>query len=112
MKNNKKGKPEKVGLILDTVLTKSGLINRFNERTVLHRWPEIVGQRASEHTTAVDLSNGILTVDADHSAWKQELTLLFPIIKKKFNELCGEGTVTVVRWKHSATKEPKDDNRR
>ncbi len=95
--NKKKSGPEKIGSVLVSFLKKSGLSGRVDERAVLERWPEIVGSRAAEHTTAIDLSNGILTIDADHAAWKQELTLLFPVIKEKFNKLDGEGTVTVVR---------------
>jgi len=110
--NKKKSGPEKIGSVLVSLLKKSGLSGRVDERVVLERWPEIVGSRAAEHTTAIDLSNGILTVDADHAAWKQELTLLFPTIKEKFNELCGEGTVSVVRWNHAATKRSRNDNTR
>ncbi len=110
--NQKKSGPEKIGSVLVSLLKKSGLSGRVDERVVLERWPEIVGSRAAEHTTAIDLSNGILTVDADHAAWKQELTLLFPTIKEKFNELCGEGTVSVVRWNHAATKRSRNDNTR
>jgi len=108
--NHKKSGPEKIGSVLVSFLKKSGLSGRVDERAVLEKWPEIVGNRAAEHTTAIDLSNGILTVDADHAAWKQELTLLFPAIKEKFNELCGEGTVSVVRWNHAATNRFKNDN--
>ena len=110
--NKKKTGPEKIGSVLVSFLKKSGLSGRVSERTVLERWPEVVGSRAAEHTTAIDLSNGILTVDADHAAWKQELTLLFPAIKEKFNELCGDGTVTVVRWNHTATNRSRKDNTR
>lgn len=99
----RKNSPTKIGPILDDLLKGTEFGNRFQERAVLEKWPEVVGQRIAEHSTPIDLNNGILTIDADHAAWKQEITLMFPVIKDKFNELCGEGTVTAVRWNHRVT---------
>lgn len=95
-----KGRLEPVGAILASVLEGTGLRRRVEERSVLERWPEVAGERLAAHVRAVDLSDGILVLDADHGAWRQESTLLFPEITKRFNERCGAGTVTEIRWRH------------
>lgn len=97
--DRKKARPEHVGTILQSVLDRTGLAARARERSVLETWPEIVGERVAAHTRAVDIEKGILTIEADHAAWKQELTLLFPVIIEKYNARHGDGTVREVRWR-------------
>ncbi len=98
-----KSRPEHVGSILDSVLDQTGLASRARERSVLDEWDEIVGARAAAHTQAVDIRDGVLTLEADHAAWRQELTLLFPAIIEKYNARHGEGTVREVRWRRGGT---------
>ena len=98
-----KARPERVGSILDSVLNQTGLASRAQERSVLGNWEEIVGDRAAAHTRAVDIKDGVLTLEADHAAWRQELTLLFPVIIEKYNARHGEGTVREVRWRRGGS---------
>jgi predicted nucleic acid-binding Zn ribbon protein len=95
-----KGKPQSVGDILPSALAAAGLGRRFAERSVLEDWAQIAGERVAAHSRAVDLRDGVLVLDADHGAWRQELTLLFPTIVRKYNERHGEGTVREIRWLH------------
>ena len=97
--DRKKARPELVGSILESVLDRTGLAARARERGVLESWPEIVGERVAAHSRAVDIADGVLTLEADHAAWKQELTLLFPTIIEKYNARHGRGTVREVRWR-------------
>ncbi len=95
-----KSRPEAVGDILPSVLEAAGLGRRFAERSVLDDWAQIAGERVAAHSRAVDLRDGVLVLDADHGAWRQELTLLFPTIARKYNERHGAGTVREIRWLH------------
>ena len=95
-----KGRLEPVGSILDAVLEGTGLRRRAEERSVLERWVEVAGERLAAHVRAVDLADGVLVLDADHGAWRQEPTLLFPDILRHYNERCGADTVTEIRWLH------------
>ena len=99
-----KARPERVGSILDTVLNQTGLSRRSRERSVLDDWPDVVGERVAEHTQAVDIEDGVLFIEADHAAWRQELTMLFPAIIEKYNTKHGEGTVREVRWRRGGTR--------
>jgi predicted nucleic acid-binding Zn ribbon protein len=95
-----KGRPTAVGDILPAALEAAGLGRRFAERSVLDDWAQVAGERVAAHSRAVDLRDGVLVLDADHGAWRQELTLLFPAIARKYNERHGEGTVREIRWLH------------
>ncbi len=91
--------PMPVSRILNKVLRDCGLSERLEERSPLLAWREVVGEEIAGHSKAVDLDEGILVLEADHGAWRQELTLLIPMIIKKFNALFGEGTVTEIQWR-------------
>jgi predicted nucleic acid-binding Zn ribbon protein len=88
-----------VSSILGAVLKQCGLQERVHERGPLLSWPQIVGAKIAEHSRAVDISDGVLILEADHGAWRQEVSLLTPMIIKKFNALHGEGTVTEIQWR-------------
>jgi len=90
--------PERVGSILDSVLESTGLRRRAEERDLLDAWADVVGERIAAHSRAVDLQDGVLQVDADHAAWRQELTLLFPEILRRFRTRFGDGAVREIRW--------------
>ncbi|MEZ4461774.1 MAG: DUF721 domain-containing protein [bacterium] len=91
--------PQPVSRILEGVLRASGLQDRLEERAALLGWREIVGAEIAAHSRAVDLADGVLTLEADHGAWRQELTMLIPEIIRKFNARYGEGTVATVQWR-------------
>lgn len=95
----KKEGPQPVSRILEGALREFGLHERLAERSVLLKWPEIVGEKIAAHSRAVDLNDGVLILEADHGAWRQELTLLMPMIVARFNEMCGAGAVTEIRWR-------------
>lgn len=90
--------PQPVSRILEGMLRESGLRDRLQGRAALLGWREIVGTEIADHSRAVDLVDGVLTLDADHGAWRQEVTMLVPEIMRKFNARYGEGTVTTIAW--------------
>ena len=102
--DRKKHGPESVGSILDSVLDSTGLRRRTAERTVLEDWPDIVGDKIAGQSRPIDIRDGILVLEADHAAWRQELTLLIPEIIRKLNRKYGEGTVKEIKWKHGGIR--------
>jgi predicted nucleic acid-binding Zn ribbon protein len=95
----KRDGPLPVSRLIEGALRRYGLHDRLEERAALLRWREIVGDEIASHSRAVDLADGILVLEADHGAWRQELTMLVPMIIKKFNAMFGEGTVTDIQWR-------------
>ena len=83
----------------------------WRQRRTLDAWDAVVGREIAAHARAVDLENGVLTLQADHGAWRQELTLLMPQIMERFNSRFGPGTVTEIQWARPATDRRTRDNR-
>ena len=90
--------PRPISGILQDVLKSCGLRERVEERSLLTNWSDVVGPEIARHSRAVDIQEGVLIIDADHGAWRQELALLVPQIIKKFNAMYGQDTVKEVRW--------------
>ncbi len=88
-----------VSRILEAALRASGVDERLAGRAPLLHWAEIVGTEIAAHVRAVDLADGVLVLEADHGAWRQELTMLAPEIVGKFNARFGEGTVSQLQWR-------------
>jgi predicted nucleic acid-binding Zn ribbon protein len=97
--SKKREGPLPVSRLIKGALQQYGLHDRLEERAALLRWREIVGEKIADHSRAVDLVDGVLVLEADHGAWRQELTMLVPMIINKFNAMFGEGTVTEIQWR-------------
>ena len=95
----RKAGPQPLSKILPDVLQQCGLDERLEERQPLLQWRQVVGEKIAAHSEAVDLRDGILVLTADHGAWRQEVTMLIPLIIQKFNALFGPGTVNEVHWR-------------
>ena len=52
----------------------------------------------------------MLLLEADHGAWRQELTLLLPLIEEKYNREFGPGTVTAIQWNRRPPRRRHRDN--
>ena len=64
---------------------------------VFGRWPAIVGEQVASHVRPVAFEEGELIVEADSSAWAQQMRLLAPQILKRLAEELGAGTVQHVK---------------
>jgi predicted nucleic acid-binding Zn ribbon protein len=91
-----------VSRILENALREAGVGDRLQGRGPLLHWREIVGDEIAANVRAVDLADGVLTLEAGHGAWRQELTMLAPEIIEKFNARFGEGTVSQLQWQQGA----------
>lgn len=103
--------PQPLSNILPEVLRQCGLDDRLEERSTLLHWRAVVGEDIAAHARAVDLTEGILVLEADHGAWRQEVAMLIPEIKEKFNARFGAGTVTDIQWRHQAGRGRKRNDR-
>lgn len=103
------GPAELAGEVLARLLQSTGLARRLGERRLLDGWVEVVGERVARFSRPVDLQDGVLTLEADNAVWRQELTLLLPLIAKRYNELYGEGSVLEIRWNRGPTRRSRGD---
>jgi predicted nucleic acid-binding Zn ribbon protein len=56
-------------------LARLGLEDRFRHSALQDHWAEMMGDFVAAHTRPGGLHRSVLTVEVDHSAWLQEMTL-------------------------------------
>lgn len=66
--------------------------------TLLHAWPQIVGDLADK-VTIFSIENNHLILQTHHSAWAQELNFLAPLIIEKIHTLLGTKTIRSISFK-------------
>ena len=89
--------PALLGDQLDRLLVDRGWKVDVAVGSVMGRWPEIVGPDIAAHVTPVSFTDGVLTVQADSSAWAAQIRLLSSSLLARVEEEIGAGAVTELR---------------
>lgn len=63
---------------------------------VIGRWDAVVGPALAGHCAPTSFDDGVLTVQAESTAWATQVRLLAPTLMRRLAEEVGEGTVTKV----------------
>lgn len=74
-----------------------GLTEKFLEQQAVTLWPEVVGSRIAAVSEAQKITDGVLTVKVNNSAWKQELHYLRASIAEKLNRRLRKEVVKEIR---------------
>lgn len=53
---------------------------------IIEKYSEIVGQQINKYSKAVKFEKGVLFIEVENSAWKNELLLMSEKIKEKINQ--------------------------
>lgn len=65
--------PQSVGDILSITAQDMGWSMELEQAQVIADWEKIIGATTAPHTTVIELSNGVLIVQCDSTAWATEL---------------------------------------
>ena len=99
---------------------KRGWSGRVAEGTVLGQWSSVVGHQIADHATPTALSDGVLSVTAESTAWATQLRMIQSQLLAKIAAAVGNGVVTSLKitgpaapsWRkgprHIAGKGPRD----
>jgi predicted nucleic acid-binding Zn ribbon protein len=99
---------------------KRGWSAQVAEGTVLGQWAAVVGQQIADHATPTGLSDGVLSVAAESTAWATQLRMVQAQLLAKIAAAVGNGVVTSLRitgptapsWRkgprHIAGRGPRD----
>jgi predicted nucleic acid-binding Zn ribbon protein len=88
--------PQPLGRAVDRLRADRGWEEPLAAGGVLGRWAEIVGPDLAAHCAAESMADGVLTVRAESTAWATQIRLLAPVLVRRLNEECGQGTVARV----------------
>lgn len=91
--------PRSLDSVIPELLKEFGLDKKAHTYSVITRWPELVGERIANATSAEKLEHGQLTVRVKSPVWRYELTMQKGAIIQKIEEEFGKGVVRDIVWK-------------
>lgn len=91
-------KPMRVAEALAKYLKRSGLGERLDATAAVDEWAHRVGPRIAAVATPLHVSNGVLFVAVDSSAWLMELRLMEADIRRRLNEGRTTGRIDRIRF--------------
>jgi predicted nucleic acid-binding Zn ribbon protein len=106
--------PQPLGRLASRLAANRGWTGRLAGGQVISRWASLVGADVAEHTEAVALADGELTVRADSTAWATQLRLLQRQLLAKIAAEVGDGVVKRLKvqgpaapsWRHGSRHVP------
>jgi predicted nucleic acid-binding Zn ribbon protein len=112
--------PQPLGRLARDLAKKRGWSTQVAEGTVLGHWPSVVGRQIADHATPTTLSEGVLSVTAESTAWATQLRMVQAQLLAKIAAAVGNGVVTSLKitgptapsWRkgprHVAGRGPRD----
>ena len=112
--------PQPLGRVTRDLAKKRGWSVHVAEGTVLGQWATVVGHQIADHATPTALSEGVLNVTAESTAWATQLRIMQAQLLAKIAAAVGNGVVTSLKitgpvrpsWRkgprHIAGRGPRD----
>lgn len=91
-------KPMRVAEALATYLERSGLAEKVEAATVVPDWAERVGENIAQVTRPLRVSEGVLFVAVQSSAWLTELKMMEGEILKRLNAGRKRGRIKRIHY--------------
>ncbi|OBF52713.1 hypothetical protein A5787_07255 [Mycobacterium sp. 852002-50816_SCH5313054-b] len=89
--------PQPLGRLARDLAKKRGWSTHVAEGTVLGHWPAVVGHQIADHATPTALSEGVLSVTAESTAWATQLRMMQAQLLAKIAAAVGNGVVTSLK---------------
>ncbi|MCH9720454.1 MAG: DUF721 family protein [Actinomycetia bacterium] len=89
--------PQPLGRLARDLAKNRGWSPRVAEGAVFAQWPEVVGDQIAEHAQPMRLSEGVLIVAAESTAWATQLRMVQGQLLAKIAAAVGDGVVTSLR---------------
>lgn len=93
----RKKNTQKIGSVIEQLLTENNLSEKLYQRRVLNAWGEVLGKTISTHTTQLYFHNKKLHVTISSSVLRHELFLMRYEIKNKLNRHVGKNIIQEIR---------------
>ena len=89
--------PQPLQAAMGRLVSEQGWATDVAVHGVFSRWTDIVGIDVAQHCAPQRYAEGVLTVQADSTAWATQVRLLAPALVRRLNEELGDGTVLRVQ---------------
>lgn len=88
--------PRPIGAILDKEVRDRDWQRSLATGTIIGQWEQIVGDVVARHCPVESFEDGRLVVQADSTAWAQQMKLLLPEVMRAIEVVVGHGVVDAV----------------
>jgi predicted nucleic acid-binding Zn ribbon protein len=95
---SKKEGPRQVRETLQKYLDKAGLSEKIEAASVVPEWAGLVGEGIAAVTTPLRVTNSVLVVGVNSSAWLSELKLMEREIVRRLNAEKTRGRIAAIRF--------------
>jgi predicted nucleic acid-binding Zn ribbon protein len=85
--------PQLFGAVLERIMKQRGWQKPAAEATVFGAWEKVVGADIAKHSRPIKLEGGVLTVEAESTAWATQLRLLAAKLLKSIAAEVGHNVV-------------------
>lgn len=89
--------PQTLGSVTSDLARSRGWSSKVAEGSVFGMWPTVVGEQIAEHASPSALNEGVLTIEAESTAWATQLRLVQAQVLAKIAAAVGDGVVTSLR---------------
>lgn len=89
--------PQSLGAATRDLAQSRGWSAQVAEGTVLGQWRSVVGEDIASHATPTRLSDGVLSVAAESTAWATQLRLVQAQLLAKIAAAVGDGVVKTLK---------------
>jgi predicted nucleic acid-binding Zn ribbon protein len=89
--------PQLLSTLAGALARSRGWSGKVAEGMVFGRWAGVVGEDIAAHAVPVSLTDGVLSIQAESTAWATQLRMLQSQILAKIDTAVGQGVVTRLR---------------
>lgn len=86
--------PQTLGQAVDDLLVERGWQQESAVASLMGRWQEIVGPDLAAHVAPLSFQDGVLTLQAESTAWATQTRLLLNDLRRAIDQDLGGGVVT------------------
>ncbi|MCC3318233.1 DUF721 family protein [Nocardia africana] len=89
--------PQLLSALAGSLAKSRGWSAKVAEGMVFGRWSAVVGDDIAAHADPVSLTDGVLSIQAESTAWATQLRMLQSQLLAKINAAVGQGVVTSLK---------------
>ena len=89
--------PQPLGSATAALAQDRGWSTRVAEGSVFGQWATVVGEQIAAHANPASLRDGVLTIEAESTAWATQLRMVQAQVLAKIAAAVGDGVVTSLR---------------
>ena len=89
--------PELLGAATMGLARTRGWTDKVAEGSVFGQWETVVGDQIAEHAVPSSLHDGVLTIEAESTAWATQLRMVQAQVLAKIAAAVGDGVVTSLK---------------